>query len=130
VVILQSKRGGYPAIQWHGGFLKLESVLFAVTVAGHEQASSDYTLIETDRCGTSGPTTGVVLWWPGKNAALGDLGHEGEASAGTGDLTTPQRGQLTDEQKHTATGTHMVSDSEPSAQDDVHDVTQRQLPRT
>ena len=38
---------------------------------GHDHISIDGTLIETDRCRTPGPTTGVDLWWSGKHANHG-----------------------------------------------------------
>jgi hypothetical protein len=50
---------------------KLESALLAAKMAGHEHVSIDGTLIETDRCSTPGPTTGVDLWWSGKHANHG-----------------------------------------------------------
>ena len=50
---------------------KLESVLLAAKMAGHEHVSIDGTLIETDRCRTPGPTKGVDLWWSGKHANHG-----------------------------------------------------------
>lgn len=50
---------------------KLESALLAAKMAGHEHVSIDGTLIETDRCRTPGPTTGVDLWWSGKHANHG-----------------------------------------------------------
>ena len=50
---------------------KLESALLAAKIAGHDHISIDGTLIETDRCRTPGPTTGVDLWWSGKHANHG-----------------------------------------------------------
>jgi hypothetical protein len=50
---------------------KLESALLAAKMAGHDHISIDGTLIETDRCGTPGPTPGVDLWWSGKHANHG-----------------------------------------------------------
>jgi len=49
----------------------LESALLAAKMAGHSHISIDGTLIETDRCRTPGPTTGVDLWWSGKHANHG-----------------------------------------------------------
>jgi DDE superfamily endonuclease len=49
----------------------LESALLAAKMAGHTHVSIDGTLIETDRCRTPGPTTGVDLWWSGKHANHG-----------------------------------------------------------
>lgn len=50
---------------------KLESVLLAAKISGHDHIGIDGTLIETDRCRTPGPTTGVDLWWSGKHAHHG-----------------------------------------------------------
>jgi len=50
---------------------RLESALLAAKMAGHGHVSIDGTLIETDRCHTPGPTTGVDLWWSGKHANHG-----------------------------------------------------------
>jgi hypothetical protein len=49
----------------------VESALLAAKIAGHGHVSIDGTLIETDRCRTPGPTTGVDLWWSGKHANHG-----------------------------------------------------------
>jgi hypothetical protein len=50
---------------------KLESALLAAKMAGHAHIAIDGTLIETDRCRTPGPTSGVDLWWSGKHANHG-----------------------------------------------------------
>ena len=49
----------------------LHGALLAAKAAGHDYVTIDGTLIETDRCRTSGPTAGVDLWWSGKHATHG-----------------------------------------------------------
>jgi hypothetical protein len=45
----------------------LRSALLAAKAAGYSHVSIDGTIIETDRCATEGPTTGVDLWWSKKH---------------------------------------------------------------
>jgi hypothetical protein len=45
----------------------LKSALLAAKIAGYSHVNIDGTLIETDRCRTPGPTSGVDLWWSGKH---------------------------------------------------------------
>lgn len=40
----------------------LHGALLAAKAAGYDYVNIDGTLIETDRCRTPGPTTGVDLW--------------------------------------------------------------------
>ena len=70
---------------------KLESALLAAKIAGHDHISIDGTLIETDRCRTPGPTTGVDLWWSGKHANREHPGHHRTGWLATVDLTGPTR---------------------------------------
>ena len=50
---------------------RLHNALLAAKAAGHDYVTIDGTLIETDRCSTPGPTTGVDLWWSGKHHTHG-----------------------------------------------------------
>jgi hypothetical protein len=49
----------------------LHGALLAAKAAGHDHVNIDGILVETDRCKTPGPTTGVDLWWSGKHANHG-----------------------------------------------------------
>jgi hypothetical protein len=49
----------------------LRGALLAAKAAGHTHVIVDGTLIETDRAGTPGPTSGVDLWWSGKHKRHG-----------------------------------------------------------
>ncbi|BCB85000.1 hypothetical protein Psuf_023130 [Phytohabitans suffuscus] len=44
----------------------LHGALLAAKVAGYRHVNIDGMLVETDRCGTPGPTPGVDLWWSGE----------------------------------------------------------------
>lgn len=48
-------------------FPNLKSALIAAKAAGYSHVNIDGTIIETDRCATEGPTTGVDLWWSKKH---------------------------------------------------------------
>jgi hypothetical protein len=45
----------------------LHGALLAAKAAGHSHVNIDGMLVETDRCRTPGPTSGVDLWWSGKH---------------------------------------------------------------